>query len=40
MVAPEDVFMADYANFKDEEDDSAASSLFSEGNDTVIVAVA
>ncbi|KAF8208396.1 hypothetical protein K438DRAFT_1930730 [Mycena galopus ATCC 62051] len=35
-VAPEDVFMTDYANFKDEDDEGAAGSLFSEG-DTVIV---
>ncbi|KAJ6458814.1 hypothetical protein C8R45DRAFT_942658 [Mycena sanguinolenta] len=37
---PEDVFMADYTNFKDEDDDGAAGSLFSEGDNTVIVAAA
>ncbi|KAJ7264509.1 hypothetical protein B0H12DRAFT_1068752 [Mycena haematopus] len=39
-VVPEDVFMADYDQFKDEEDDGAAGSLFSEGDDTVIIAAA
>ncbi|KAJ7493711.1 hypothetical protein FB451DRAFT_1551105 [Mycena latifolia] len=34
-VAPEDVFMADYTKFKDEDDDAAPESLFSDDDATV-----